>query len=69
MFDRFSNEFQPELEDKINTSLKDLTIRSIVEKSVVNSFRLDGDLICIATTKGFLVLNENYEILKKLLYR
>ena len=49
--------------------MKDATIRSIVEKSVVNSFRLDGALICIATTKGFLVLNENYEILKKLLYR
>ena len=66
MFDRFQNEFQPEDEDKIQYKKE---FRSILERSVVNSFRLDGDLICIATTKGFLVLNENYEILNKLLYR
>ena len=66
MFDRFQNEFQPEDEDKIQYKKE---FRSILERSVVNSFRLDGGLICIATTKGFLVLNENYEILNKLLYR
>ena len=66
MFDRFQNEFQPEDEDKIQYKKE---FRSILERSVVNSFRLDGDLICIATTKGLLVLNENYEILNKLLYR
>ena len=66
MFDRFQNEFQPEDEDKIQYKKE---FRSILERSVVNSFRLDGGLICIATTKGFLVLNDNYEILNKLLYR
>ena len=43
--------------------------RIIVEKSVVNSYRLDGGLICIATTKNFLVLNESYQILHNLLYK
>ena len=66
MFDRFQNEFQLEDEDKIQYKKE---FRSILERSVVNSFRLDGGLICIATTKGFLVLNDNYEILNKLLYR
>ena len=66
MFDRFQNEFQPEDEDKIQYKKE---FRSILERSVVNSFRLDGGLICIGTTNGFLVLNENYEILNKLLYR
>ena len=36
---------------------------------MVNSFRLDDGLICLATTGGFLVLNQDYSIIQILVYR
>ena len=36
---------------------------------MVNTFRIDGDLFCLFTTKGFLVLDDEFVILEKLLYK
>ena len=44
-------------------------MRYILMSPLVNAFHLDGDIIALATCKGFIVLDNEYKVLQELLYR
>ena len=43
--------------------------RFILSGTLVNAFFIDGDMILLATTRGMIVLDTDYNILEELLYR